>query len=576
MSSTSTAAAIGDSVADAQYMDDIVRRHVQKDEESLADDGMAPAPSLPATPTGAGGVSLGQLSSMIEKLSPAQLEALDVKLRHARGRQRRKDLSNDVATKTFDLLQKTTAARRTLEMVQGKASTTILDRIEHVRTGHLIGRGLAKREKTRRAGGGGGGGRQQSQGSTAFVDVTVSNHAASGGKFEGYCFEEDESGVHFQMRAEGHVNRHELFVLGQTLGFVTLIGLLLGLVAATITACEGLLINARNTAVSASFATSGVGAAYAAFTGLNTLYILIAGLLTFWAPLAVTSGLPPLKAFLNGVDIPGLLTARTLLAKTVGVTFVVATGLPLGREGPMVHTGAIVASQVTRAKIERGPLKMSTPLEVRVPSAQRSWVGVGVAAGVAAAFNSPLGGILYSFEEVCSHWSEKMTWKSFVCVVIAAVVYNLLIKVQLESGGVLLTQGLVLGTRCLTRTRPHRAWLCHSSYAAVHHEHRDGRDARPPCHTPALRNRARARALAEPFTPPPPMHTVASTLTLAACERCLLHRTERCRLYLPRDTVLRVWLLCAHWRRGRATRCPLRARRGLLLWTAAQASGGTP
>ena len=65
----------------------------------------------------------------------------------------------------------------------------------------------------------------------------------------------------------------------------------------------------------------------------------------------------------------------------------------------MVHTGAIVAARVTCAEV-RWPFRWSTPLEVRVPSAQRDWVGVGAAAGVAAAFNSPLGGILYSFEEV--------------------------------------------------------------------------------------------------------------------------------------------------------------------------------
>ena len=68
----------------------------------------------------------------------------------------------------------------------------------------------------------------------------------------------------------------------------------------------------------------------------------------------------------------------------------------------MVHTGAIVASQVTRASVKVGGHTLSTPVELRVSSAQRVWVGIGCAAGVAAAFSAPLGGILYSFEEVCS------------------------------------------------------------------------------------------------------------------------------------------------------------------------------
>ena len=46
------------------------------------------------------------------------------------------------------------------------------------------------------------------------------------------------------------------------------------------------------------------------------------------------------KAHLNGVRVPGLLRFTTLVAKVFGVTMVVSTGLPLGREGPMVHAGA--------------------------------------------------------------------------------------------------------------------------------------------------------------------------------------------------------------------------------------------
>ena len=96
---------------------------------------------------------------------------------------------------------------------------------------------------------------------------------------------------------------------------------------------------------------SHIAGAWAAYTCYNTALILIASLVTYVAPMAVTSGLPPLKAFLNGVNVPGLLEFRTLVAKIIGTILVVSTGLPLGKEGPMVHTGAIVAARVTRFKV---------------------------------------------------------------------------------------------------------------------------------------------------------------------------------------------------------------------------------
>ena len=265
---------------------------------------------------------------------------------------------------------------------------------------------------------------------------------------------------------------HQLRVLQAEVSFVIIIGVLLGAIAATIFFCEGFVILGRNRLLALAFSPcaasanngiqpgscdpakaslprdhpSNVGTAYATYVCYNTACILCASLLTAWSPQAYASGLPPLKAFLNGVQVPNLLTLKTLFAKTAGVTLVVSTGLPLGREGPMVHAGAIIGTLVTRFRCTLFGREWRTPLEVRLPSAQRNWVGIGCAAGVAAAFNAPCGGILYSFEEVCSHWSNKMTWRSFFCVVVAALMYNLFVSSAGDfENGVLLQQGLVLG-----------------------------------------------------------------------------------------------------------------------------------
>ena len=79
---------------------------------------------------------------------------------------------------------------------------------------------------------------------------------------------------------------------------------------------------------------------------------------------------------------------------------------------------------LTRANIP-GTAKL---LELRLPAPQREWVAVGAVAGVAAAFNAPIGGILYSFEEVSSSWSSMLTWRSFVCAACVSVAYNLLVE----------------------------------------------------------------------------------------------------------------------------------------------------
>ena len=70
---------------------------------------------------------------------------------------------------------------------------------------------------------------------------------------------------------------------------------------------------------------------------LLTAYSLLTT--TYSQPHAAISGLPKIKSNLNGTKIPGYLSFHVLVAKIVGTTLVVGSGLPLGKEGPMVHIG---------------------------------------------------------------------------------------------------------------------------------------------------------------------------------------------------------------------------------------------
>jgi chloride channel 3/4/5 len=62
--------------------------------------------------------------------------------------------------------------------------------------------------------------------------------------------------------------------------------------------------------------------------------------------MAAGAGVPELKTILSGFVIPRFLGIKVLVLKAVGAVFAVASGLPLGKEAPLIHIGACVANLV--------------------------------------------------------------------------------------------------------------------------------------------------------------------------------------------------------------------------------------
>ncbi|TDL24300.1 hypothetical protein BD410DRAFT_116394 [Rickenella mellea] len=131
---------------------------------------------------------------------------------------------------------------------------------------------------------------------------------------------------------------------------------------------------------------------------------------------AAGSGIPEIKTILSGFVIHGYLGARTLFTKAVGLTLSVASGLSLGKEGPFVHIACCIGNIVSRyfPKYEANEGK------------RREVLSAAAAAGVAVAFGAPIGGVLFSLEEVSYYFPPKVMWQSFFCAMIAAMTLRFL------------------------------------------------------------------------------------------------------------------------------------------------------
>jgi chloride channel 7 len=144
-------------------------------------------------------------------------------------------------------------------------------------------------------------------------------------------------------------------------------------------------------------------------------------------PAAAGSGIPEIKAYLNGINLNKVVRIRVLFAKVLGMCFSVSSGLPLGKEGPMIHSGSIVGAAVSQGKTITFGFDTSWTKfqDLRNDRSKRDFVTFGAAAGVAAAFNAPIGGILFTLEEGASFWSTSLTFRAFFCGLVTMLTLNI-------------------------------------------------------------------------------------------------------------------------------------------------------
>lgn len=131
-----------------------------------------------------------------------------------------------------------------------------------------------------------------------------------------------------------------------------------------------------------------------------------------FAPYAAGSGISEIKCIIAGFVMKGFLGFWTLIIKSVCLPLAIASGLSVGKEGPSVHYAVCTGNVISRL-FEKYRRNASKTREILSASA---------AAGVAVAFGSPIGGVLFSLEEMSNYFPLKTMWRSYFCALVATAV----------------------------------------------------------------------------------------------------------------------------------------------------------
>lgn len=135
---------------------------------------------------------------------------------------------------------------------------------------------------------------------------------------------------------------------------------------------------------------------------------LVVGLgLTYWVPAAAGSGIPQVEVAYT--FRAGAISMKETVGKFVLCALQLGSGASLGVEGPTVQICAGVSSFLARMA------RLS-------PVNQKRMTSVGMAAGIAAAFNAPIAAVTFTLEELIGSLDQTMLSGVIVAAALAAVV----------------------------------------------------------------------------------------------------------------------------------------------------------
>ncbi|RXN16882.1 chloride channel 2 isoform X4 [Labeo rohita] len=185
------------------------------------------------------------------------------------------------------------------------------------------------------------------------------------------------------VRCRMHCQRFLMSRVGEDWIFLILLGLVMALVSFVMDFCIALLLQAQKWMYGGL--DSNVILQYLAWVTYPVVLISFsAGFTHIVAPQAAGSGIPEMKTILRGVVLKEYLTLKTFVAKVVGLTCALGSGLPLGKEGPFVHIASLCAALLCKFMSFFGGIYENE-------SRNTEMLAAACAVGVGCCFAAPIG-----------------------------------------------------------------------------------------------------------------------------------------------------------------------------------------
>ncbi|XP_077963001.1 chloride channel protein 2 isoform X2 [Gasterosteus aculeatus] len=214
--------------------------------------------------------------------------------------------------------------------------------------------------------------------------------------------------------------------VGEDWIFLILLGLLMALVSWVVDFCIAICLQAQKWMYGGL--DSNVFLQYLAWVTYPVVLITFsAGFTQILAPQAVGSGIPEMKTILRGVVLKEYLTFKTFVAKVIGLTCALGSGMPLGKEGPFVHIASLCAALLSKFMSLFGGIYEEPSLAgIKNESRNIEMLAAACAVGVGCCFAAPIGGVLFSIEVTSTFFAVRNYWRGFFAATFSAFIFRVL------------------------------------------------------------------------------------------------------------------------------------------------------